>query len=467
MELRDYMRILRKRWLIIVLFTLVGVGAAAAVSLLAQPTYRASSLVYVAVQSSGEVTELAQGGNFAQTQVKTFAEVVAQPIVLEPVVEDYGLSESAMDLGESVSASAPLDTSNIEITVERNSAVEAADLANAITASFQEVVAEITEPTTGEPSPITVSVLRPATLPEEPASPNLRLSLALGLLVGLGLGLGLAVLREVLDTRIHNSRDVEMVTDTPIIGGISLDGEAPKRPLVVHADPRSPRAESFRTLRTNLQFLDIEGGPRAFVVTSSVQGEGKSTTAANLAIALADTDARVLIIDADLRRSKLADYMGIEGAVGLSDTLIGRTTLADAIQPWGRGNLNILPAGSIPPNPSELLGSQAMTDLLHEVESTFDAVIIDAPPLLPVTDAAVLAKRTRGALLVVAANRTQRGELAAAIGTLNTVGAHIAGVVLTMLPTKGPDSYRYGGYGYGYKEPAIKGARKREHSASR
>ncbi len=321
-------------------------------------------------------------------------------------------------------------------------------------------MAEITEPTTGEPSPITVSVLRPATIPAEPASPNVRLNLVLGGLVGLALGVGLAVLREVLDTRIRSGRDVEVVTDTPIIGGISFDAEATRRPLVVHADPASPRAESFRILRTNLQFLDIEGGPRAFVITSSVQGEGKSTTAVNLAIALADMDARVLVVDADLRRSKIADYMGVEGAVGLSDTLIGRTPLADAIQPWGHANLHVLPAGSTPPNPSELLGSQAMADLLSEVESTFDAVIIDAPPLLPVTDAAVLAKRTRGALLVVAAGKTQRGELAAAIGSLNTVGAHIAGIVMTMLPTKGPDAYGYGGYGY--QNTSRKAARKRE-----
>jgi capsular exopolysaccharide synthesis family protein len=449
MELRDYLRILRKRWIVIVLLSLVGLAAAAAASLLSQPTYRASSLVYVAVSSSGEVTELAQGSSFAQNQVKTFAETVSQPIVLEPVLEELGLTETAMELGKSVSASAPLDTSNIEIAVERNSAREAADLANAVTASFQQVVAEITQPTTGDPSPITVSVLRPATTPEEPASPNTRLNLALGLLVGIALGFGLAVLREVLDTRIRSVRDVEAITDTPVIGGISFDPDAAKRPLIVQADPRSPRAESFRTLRTNLQFLDIEHGPRTFVVTSSMQAEGKSTTAANLAIALADTGANVVLIDADLRRPKVAEYMGLEGAVGLSDTLIGRITLLDAVQPWGRGNLCVLPAGSTPPNPSELLGSQAMDTLLHSLEATFDAVIIDAPPLLPVTDGALLAKRTRGALLVVAAGQTHKGELTAAVAALNTVGAHIAGIVMTMLPTKGPDAYGYGGYGYG------------------
>ena len=449
MELRDYLRILRSRWIVIVLLALLGLGAGAAASLLTEPTYRASSLVYVAVRYGGEVSDLAQGGSFAQNQVKTFAETVSQPIVLDPVLEELGLDETATELGEAVSASAPLDTSNIEIAVERNSPQEAALLANEVTASFQQVVADITEPTNGEPSPITVSVLRPATVPEDPASPNVRLNLALGLLVGVALGLGLAVLREVLDTRIRSRRDVEAITDTPVIGGISFASDAQRRPLIVQADPQSARAESFRTLRTNLQFLDVEPGPRSFVVTSSKQAEGKSTTAANLSIALADTGAKVVLIDADLRRPKIAEYMGLEGAIGLSDTLIGRIDLMDAVQPWGRGSLSVLPAGSIPPNPSELVGSQAMDDLLQSLESMFDAVIIDAPPLLPVTDAAVLAKRTRGALLVVAAGQTHKGELTAALNALNTVGAHTAGIVMTMLPTKGPDAYGYGGYGSG------------------
>jgi capsular exopolysaccharide synthesis family protein len=456
MELRDYLRILRKRWVVIVLLALLGLGAGAAASLLSEPTYRASSLVYVAVRYSGEVSELAEGGNFAQTQVKSYAQTVSQPIVLDPVLEELGLDETAMELAETVSANAPLDTSNIEISVERNSPEEAAAVANAVTASFQQVVAEITQPAQG-PSPISVSVLRPATVPEEPASPNTRLNLALGLLVGLVLGVGLAVLREVLDTRIRSLRDVEAITDAPIIGGIAFDPDAERRPLIVQSDPRSARAESFRTLRTNLQFLDVERGPRTFVVTSSLPSEGKSTSAANLSIALADTGAKVLLVDADLRRPKIAEYMGLEGAVGLSDTLIGRVALADAVQPWGRGTLCVLPAGTTPPNPNELVGSQAMDSLLMSLEGMFDTVIIDAPPLLPVTDAAVLAKRTRGALLVVAAGQTHKGELTAAVGALNTVGAHVAGIVMTMLPTKGPDAHGYGGYGhteYGYVQSA-------------
>jgi capsular exopolysaccharide synthesis family protein len=218
----------------------------------------------------------------------------------------------------------------------------------------------------------------------------------------------------------------------------------------VHVDPRSPRAESFRTLRTNLQYLDVGRADRSFVITSSIESEGKSTTGANLAIALADTGARVLLVDADLRRPKIADYMGLEGAVGLTDVLIGRAELKDVIQPWGRNKLYVLPAGHVPPNPSELLGSARMVHYIAEFNTAFDVVIYDAPPLLPVTDAAILAKGVGGAIIIVAAGRTHKNQLKGAISALDNVGAPVSGLVLTMLPTKGPDAYGYGRYGYGY-----------------
>jgi succinoglycan biosynthesis transport protein ExoP len=218
----------------------------------------------------------------------------------------------------------------------------------------------------------------------------------------------------------------------------------------VHDDPRSPRAESFRTLRTNLQFLDIGRENRSFVVTSSIQGEGKSTTVANLAITLADAGARVLVVDADLRRPKLHEYLGLEGAVGLTDLLIGRAEPADVIQPWGKGDLFVLPAGKIPPNPSELLGSEALVTLLAEFNRAFDIVLFDSAPLLPVTDGAILARLVGGTIVVCAAGKTHKGQLKGALANLSNVDTPVSGIVITMLPTKGPDAYGYGRYGYSY-----------------
>ncbi|MDJ0376944.1 polysaccharide biosynthesis tyrosine autokinase [Cryobacterium sp. PH31-L1] len=451
MELRDYIRILRKSWVLIVLSMLVAVAAASAYSILQTPQYGATSKVFVSTQSSGSTADLAQGNNFSVARVKTYSALVTTPIVLLPVIASLDLGITSDELAKKVAASAQLDTSIIEITVTDTDPVRAADSANAISASLELIVQDIETPDTADAvSPVKLTRAQEATVPTVPVSPNVPLNIALGVLVGLALGVGIAVLRETLETRIRNTRDVEQLTDLPILGGIVFDPKAKDRPLIVHVDPRSPRAESFRTLRTNLQFLDVGRVDRAFVVTSSIESEGKSTTGANLAIALADAGSRVLLVDADLRRPKVAEYMDVEGAVGLTDVLIGRADLADVIQPWGRSKLFVLPAGHVPPNPSELLGSTRMTQLIAEFNRTFDFVIFDAPPLLPVTDAAILAKNVGGALVVVAAGRTHKNQLTGAIAALNNVGAPISGLVLTMLPTSGPDAYGYGHYGYGY-----------------
>lgn len=451
MELRDYIRILRKSWVLIVLLTLVAVGAAAAYSLTQTPTYSATAKVFVSTQSSGTTSDLAQGNTFTVQRVKTYSDLVTTPIVLLPVIGSLDLGVTADKLAKKVTATAPLDTSIIEITVTDTDPVRAADTANAASQSLTAVVQQIETPDTKDAiSPVKLTRAQEATVPSVPVSPNVPLNIALGALVGLALGVGIAVLRETLETRIRNERDVEQVTEVPILGGIVFDPKAKERPLIVHVDPRSPRAESFRTLRTNLQFLDVGRTDRSFVITSSIESEGKSTTGANLAIALADAGSRVLLIDADLRRPKIAEYMGLEGAVGLTDVLIGRAELKDVIQPWGRGKLFVLPAGKIPPNPSELLGSARMTHFIGEFNREFDVVIFDAPPLLPVTDAAILAKNVGGAIIIVAAGRTHKNQLKGAVAALTNVGAPISGLVLTMLPTKGPDAYGYGHYGYGY-----------------
>ncbi|MBG6214632.1 MAG: polysaccharide biosynthesis tyrosine autokinase [Cryobacterium sp.] len=452
MELRDYIRILRKGWLHIVALTLVAVAAASVFSIMQTPAFSAISKVFVSTQSSGTTSDLVQGNSFTVARVKTYSGLATTPLVLLPVIESLKLDTTPADLAEAISVSAPLDTSIIDITVTDADPVRAADIANAVSQSLTESVQEIEQPDDANAAaPVKLTRVQVASVPIEPVSPNVPLNIALGALVGLALGVGLAVLGETFDTRIRSQRDVEQVTDMPVIGGIVFDPKATDRPLIVHADPRSPRAESFRTLRTNLQYLDPGRPDRSFVVTSSIGSEGKSTTSANLAIALADSGARVLLVDADLRRPKVAEYMNIEGGVGLTDVLIGRADLSDVIQPWGRGQLFVLPAGHIPPNPSELLGSVGMATLIEEFNRTFDVVIFDSPPLLPVTDAAILAKSVGGAILIVAAGRTQKNQLKGAIAALHSVGAPISGLVLTMLHTKGPDAYGYGHYGqYGY-----------------
>nr|WP_274617650.1 polysaccharide biosynthesis tyrosine autokinase [Nesterenkonia sp. AY15] len=447
--MREYLRILHRGWLIIVLATLAGIGAAATYSMLQSPQYEAGTRVYVSTDSASTVAELGQGNTYTQQIVESFVQVTTTPRVLQPVIDDLGLQQTPAELAGSVAVSTDPNTVLMQITATDEDPTLAADIANSVTESLIGVVGEITPGSSGEDSPVTVEVLQEAVAPESPVAPRIPLNLALGLMVGMALGVGIAVLREVLDTKIRGEHDISAITDTPVLGGITYDPEAQKRPLVVQVDPKSPRAESFRTLRTNLQFLEVGESRRSFVVTSSIQGEGKSTTVANLAITMQEAGQRVLVIDADLRRPRVADYFGLEGAVGLTNVLIGKVDLADVVQYWGPHDLAVLPAGDIPPNPSELLGSPSMDALLRFVEDQFDVVLIDAPPLA-VTDAAVLATRATGAIMVVAAGKTTRQRFTRSISSLESVGAKLFGVVPTMLPTKGPDAYGYGLYGYAY-----------------
>ncbi|GCD18577.1 polysaccharide biosynthesis tyrosine autokinase [Cellulomonas sp. H30R-01] len=454
MELQDYLRVLRKRWVSIVAITALCALGAVGASLAMTPVYQATTQLYVSVQGGASTSDLLQGANFTRQQVTSYAQLVNSPSVLGPVIDDMGLDVRAESLAGRVQADSPLNTSLINVTVTDENPAVAAATADAIAGQFKDVIGELETPADGGPSAVKVSVVREATAPTDPSSPNLKLNLALGLLVGLALGVGIAVLREVLDTRVRTEDDIARVTETSVIGTIPYDEDAPKHPLIVQSSPHSHRAEAFRRVRTNLQFLDVADRPRSIVITSSLPGEGKSTTSINVAITLADAGTRVVLVDADLRRPAVARYMGLEGGVGLTTALIGRADVTDVIQPWGNGNLHVLPAGQVPPNPSELLGSQAMAQLLATLTSRYDVVLLDTAPLLPVTDAAILAKLTGGALLVAGSDKLHRNQLAESLSSLETVGARVLGIVLNRQRRKAGEQYTY----YDYSPtPAVDG----------
>ena len=445
MELQDYLTVLRKRWVSILVIAGLAVGAGVAGTFVVTPTYEARSQVFVSVRTGSTTSDLLQGSSFTQKQVKSYTDLVTSPRVLVPVIEHLDLATTPDELATSVSAGSPLDTVLINIVATDTDPRLAADIANAIAESLSTEVTALEKPDDAS-SPVQISTVRAASPPTEPASPNLKLNLALGLLLGLALGLGSAVLREVLDTRVRTEADVRQVTEASVIATITHDEEAAKTPLIVHAHPHSHRSEALRRLRTNLQFLDVTDDLQTFVVTSSLPGEGKSTTTINLAITLADAGARVVLVDADLRRPSVARYMDLEGSVGLTTVLIGRARLEDVVQPWGDRQLDVLTSGQIPPNPSELLGSRAMATLLEQLAARYDVVLIDTPPLLPVTDAAILARLTGGALVVVSAKTVNRQQLADSLGSLETVGARVLGIVLNRVPVKEAGSYTYYDY---------------------
>lgn len=459
MELPDYIRLLRKNWTIVVATMLLGGIGGGIVAATASPKYTASTRLYVSVRTGEGAAsiDLNQGTTFARQAVTTYADVAVSAIVLDPVIEKLGLTQTVGGLASQVSASSPAGTVLIDIAVTDSSPAQAANLANAVGESFADIVTETLEKPSGSgASLVNVRTIQPASAPSRPSAPNVPVLIGVGLLSGLALGVAIAVARTLLDTKVRTVQDLETITRKPFLGGIAFDAEATKLPVVMHAEPRSLRAEGYRRLRTSFQFVNIAGSRRSVVVTSAGPGEGKSNVATNLSVALADTGASVVLIDGDLRRPRVADYLGIEGGAGLTDLLIGRAELGDVLQPWGDAQLFVLAAGRIPPNPSELLGSQAMRTMLDHLSEDFDYVIIDAPPLLPVADAAVLSSIAAGVLLVAGIGQTATSSVVSSLRMLDGVKANLLGVVATMLPAAGPDSSAYGAYLYsgGEAKPA-------------
>lgn len=452
LTLGDYVQILRKNWLLILLSTVLATAAAGAYSFLQTPQYQASTELYVSVRSAdadGAVSDLTQGGTYARQAVLSYVDVIETASVLRGVIDDLGLDASVGELREMVSAKSPSDSVLIDIDVLGPDPALAAEIANSVAENFTDVVTTVLEkPTAGNTSPVQISVVEEAETPTAPVSPNIPRNVALGFLLGLLLGIGLAVLRTALDTRVRTPKDLLNLTDVPTLGAILDDPKANRDPLVVHSHPRSPRSESFRSLRTNLQFVNVDGSPRTFVITSSAPGEGKTTVSTNLAISLAQSGATVALVDADMRKPSVATRMGLDGSVGLSSLLAGMVEIEDVIHPWGKDRLFVLPAGRIPPNPSELLGSVEMKDLLARLAEHFDYVIIDTPPVLAVTDAAILSGIAGGTIVVAALGLARKNEVRAALDSLDGIANRVSGIVVTHTPSKGPDSYYYTRYEY-------------------
>ncbi|MFJ6284412.1 polysaccharide biosynthesis tyrosine autokinase [Pseudarthrobacter oxydans] len=447
MDLREYLRVLRRSWMWIVSAALIGILAGGVLTYSARPTYTAQTQLFVAIQNSGSAQELQQGNTFSQARVQSYVKTVETPIVLQPVIDTLGLDASAGELAGKITGSTDPNTVLINISAQDNSPVQAAAIAQAVAESLIRAVDTLEKPKDSGSSPVSLSVITPAAAPAEPSAPNTRLNLLIGLLLGLAIGVGTALIRSSLDNRIRGEAELRRLTDAPLLGAIAFEQDAIKSPLLTQAPNQSPRAESFRQLRTNLKFANISGRAHTVLVTSSLPGEGKSTTATNLAIALAQAGQTVCLVDAGLRRPMVHDYLGLERNAGLTTALVGQADINDLLQPWGDDGLFILTSGEIPPNPSELLGSEEMKQLVDRLGQAFDTVIIDAPPLLPVTDAAILAQFVSGVVVVVSTQKTKYQELEKSLSGLELVSANLLGIVLNRLPAKGPDAYSYGYYG--------------------
>ncbi|MCW2868014.1 MAG: lipopolysaccharide biosynthesis [Marmoricola sp.] len=449
MELKDYWKTIRHRWKVILLCLLVTVAAASLLTWQTTPLYASSTRLFISTSPS-DTSDAYTGNLFATQRITSYAALVKDRPLAERVADDLGGSLDPDTLSGEVSATVDPDTVILQITATDADPVAARDIAQAYAEQLKLLVVDLETLDVKQVPLVRVSIVDNAQIASSPVSPQPVRNLGLAFILGVLLGVGVAVLRELLDTSVSSAEDVAQVTDAPILGHINADSAAVKRPPGEALVDASPWSEAFRVLRTNMQYVEVDHDQKIFVVTSSLPSEGKSTTAVNLAITLALAKQRVVLVECDLRRPLIASRLGLDDAIGTTSVLIGKVHLRDALQKYADTGLRVLSSGPIPPNPSELLQSNAMEKLLSDLRADFDVVILDAPPLLPVTDAALLTAQADGALIVVRHGKTTRDQLGHAIERLEAVDAKPVGVVINLAPAKRKGRATGYGYGYGY-----------------
>lgn len=449
----DYLQMLRTSWRTLLVGALLGGAAAGGLNALSVPQYQVSMQLFVS--TSGALEDTVQGSEYAQSRISSYARLLSSKDLATTVVDDLNLGLSADELRGEIAAAVVENTVMIDVTVTDSSPERALAIAEALHPAFADQVADIetNDANTEAGSPVDVEVVSSPELPTASTSPGLLRSLALGVVLGLLAGAGAAVLRARLDTRI---RDEDAAADAglaPALGSIVEDAQLADTHLA-GLQSGSRTGEAFRQIRTSLQFLGVDKPPRVIMVSSALPAEGKSTVAVNLALSIAQTGRRVTLVEADLRRPRAAQYLGKLAGAGLTSVLSGAADLDEVLQEHGDGRLTFLAAGPTPPNPSELLGSEAMGQLLARLAERSDIVLIDGPPLLPIADGRGLAPLTDGVVLCARHGSTTFQQLELAREGLDGVGANTLGVVLNFVPANAvPDSANL--YGYGLPDAAV------------
>jgi capsular exopolysaccharide synthesis family protein len=441
--LHDGLRVARKRWRIVLVGLLTGILCAVVITWVTPREYSAQVTIYVSAESIADGAAAAyQGSLLSEQKVKSYTQLLAGTLVAQGVVDRLRLDVPAAEVADKIRASAQPDTVLLTAAVTDRSPERAKDIADAIGVVFTRLVTELERPAADRPATVTARVVEQAVLPSAPVTPKTMVNLSLGVLLGLLAGGALALLRDALDTTIKSTEQLAQLTGAPNLGTITRDPEMPRHPLTAHEHPHAPLAEAFRKIRTNLQFVDVDRPNKTIVITSAVPEEGKTTVLCNLAIVLSQAGRRVVLVETDLRQPRAVDYLGLEGAVGVTSVLAGQVPLDQALQPWARSLFTVLASGPVPPNPSELLDSQQMVNLLTELRERYDTVLLDAPPLLPVTDAAVLGAASDGALLVVRYGKTTTHQVKAAMSALESASVRLLGTTFTMAPEDASNRYR-------------------------
>lgn len=475
------LRLARTQLKFLVALTLIGGSLAFIYAQRVPAVYASDASGYVLVAGSGASTGDALAGSaLAGSKAASYLPLVTSRAVAANAIERTGIKASPSAVAARVTASVVPDSNVLKIYATGPTPEEAQALADAVmVATADEVnrleggqaVTATPSPTTSKSSTATASTsggdtadrvpttptgsglvrilpIENALLSTSPVAPNVPKLTVIGLIVGFGVAAGIVMLRRMLDTRIRTVADVEEMASTTVLGVVPMTPELAVREGRGRIGRLGLAAESFRQLRTNLRFVNVDSPPRSIVITSANASEGKSTMSATLARVLGEAGQPTIIIDADLRRPMLATIFDAHSSVGLSQVLSGQIPVEEAMQSTDQPNVRLITAGRTPPNPSELLGSQRMHALIEEL-SRDHLVILDAPPLLPVTDAGLLTAMSDGALMVFAVGRTHKEQAKQCAKVMDQVGGRVLGCILNMAPRKGMGAVVYG-YGTGY-----------------
>ena len=426
MDLKRFLLVLAGAWRVLLLFVLLAAAVAAAAFVVQPRTYQSTAQAILTQRPAAG--QAMTDGAFADAAVANYARIATTPYVLDRVRERLALQVSRAELVDRVDAVPVAGTAVIEVTARASDARQAADIANAVVAQLGIAARQITPAVQGSPV-ITVTQVQQAIFARSPIAPSAAMYAALGIATGLVLGIALVVLRELSRPRLRTVRDVEDALDAPVLGVIPPRRRGDSAPIAVLRGTRRPRAEAYRSLRTNTVNLIGHTGARSVVVAGSA-GIAAGEAAANLALALGDADRTVLLIDADLHEGRLDELFAVPAGPGLVEVLRDGTDVETVLQRLGDGQVELLPDGGRSDDPSGLLQSPRTASLLRDAEQRYDAVIVAAPGLPAVTDAAVLSGLARATLLVVPSGVARRSEVVAAASAIERAGGRVVGVVL-------------------------------------
>jgi non-specific protein-tyrosine kinase len=430
MRYQRYLRAAARGWLIVLLGAVIGGAGGYSVARQQTPRYRTSARILV--------TELSGAADTEQVAARELA--ISRTLTLVQLAPTMAAVQAAMTIA-SVPTAKPVVTARADngapfltVTVSDTDAQRATEIANAYASALPAALAQLE----GVDQTLQMRNLEVATLPKHPYSPRTGRDIGIGGLIGLGAGLLVVLVRAAFDRRVYTLD--ELATFAPVVGAVPHD--VPKQLVPAMSHPRSARAEAYRQVRTSVVNARLRR-LQTIAVTSAGIGDGKTSVATNLAAVLSRGGHRVALVDADLRRPRVATFLGLNPTYGLTNVLAGAVSVDEAMLLLDDGRLGVLCSGRVPANPSESLGSTGMEQVLSLLVDDFDYIVIDTPPLLPVTDAAVLAPKLDAVIVVARLRQTRREQLGRVVSTLERIGANVLGVVANHAGRGTGRDYRY------------------------